>query len=66
MANQTWVKSDDGNFIAADKVTHLKVQPDGNSLVYVEGNTNVAGVFASPKRFFDALQHGLIRADIDG
>lgn len=67
MANQTWVKSDEGNFIAVDKVSHVVVDPNGHASVFVVGKPLMpAGSFSSPKAFFDAMVRGLSKEDVDG
>lgn len=63
---QTWIKSDEGNFIQADMITHIMVNSvTGRALVYVVSGQH-AGTFSSAGSFFAALQNGIGPEDFDG
>ena len=63
--NQTWIKSKEGNFIEASKITHIKNVPGKGVEVYSVSGQWV-GTFSSAKDFFAALQNGTDPEDVDG
>ena len=66
MDTQTWVKTDEGNFVRVEHVTHVVVDTNGVATIYVQGNGYNVGRFSTAKAFFEAMQRGLSREEIDG